>query len=1105
MNRKVMLIAVSILVGMLMFGASALAQVTTSALRGHVTGSADPLVAATVSAVHTPSGTKYNALTDADGNFFINNMRVGGPYTVTVTYIGYNDHVTDGINLVLGETFVMKVNMSESSELLEGVTVTAEGKNPTFNSQRTGALTQVSSEQLKTLPTISRSLNDFTRLTPQANGSSFAGRDGRMNNISIDGGAFRNNFGLSNNLMPGGSAQPISLDAIEAVSVNIAPYDVRLSGFTGASVNAITKSGTNIFNGTAYTFLRGNGMTGIKVGDKVNPDFANRHEQTYGFTLGGPIVKDKLFFFVSGEYEKAANPYTGFYPSSKGVADKENNLSRTSIADMKRMKDFLMEKYGYDPGSYETFPSLDSKNYKFLVKLDWNISQDHHLSLRYNYLKNQSMSTTNYNSGPGNNPRLNPGRISEGAMAFSNSWYGNVNEIHGFAGELNSRFGDNISNKLMVTYTGSKDPMRTSPSAEFPFVDILKDGGYYMSFGYELFSYHNQVVNNTLSISDDFTYNLGNHTLVAGLRYDNIYVNNGYFREGTSYYRYASMEDFMNNAKPIGFGVTYGWDGKELKGVEMNFGLFAAYFQDEWAITPQFKLTPGLRVEVPMYLNKLVDNPQVTALGDMRYGTKMDVGTWPNTQVMWNPRLGFNWDILGDRSIQLRGGTGLFSGLLPFVWFTNQPSASGTLQSPEMGFSGDMLPDDFRFNPDFHAQIKNYSGLFPQTFSPDATKPYKGALAQVAKDFKMPQVWRSNLAFDFALPYNTTLTLEGIYSKDVFAPLEKNVNLPEPTGQMVDGRPYYQSDRIHKDVNNAILLTNTDKGYQASFTAQIKNRAVKGLDFMLAYTYTTAMDVTSNPGSSANSAWTSNPTYSDLNDPELSYSSFAVPHRLVGSISYRLENKNMATTIGLYYNGSNTGRSSFITGDYRIGKRTFDLNGDGSTNDLLYVPESTADTKMTFVDKKDKSGNVVMSAADQYKAFMTFVDGNDYLKTRKGKFAERNGLLDPWLNRFDLKVMHEFFTDFGTDRRYTLQFSFDMINFGNLLNSNWGVYKRPALSSSYNNIMPLQIVSVENGTTPLYNLRAGSLAEFAEKANAWDNDVTVSSTWGLLFGVKLIF
>ena len=1078
-------------------GTAAFGQVTTSSMRGHVTDGNESLMAATVTAVHTPSGTKYNALTDANGNFFINNMRVGGPYTVEVSYIGYNDYALDGVNLVLGETFVLDIVMSESSELLEGVTVTAEGKNPVFNSQRTGALTQVSSEQIRTLPTITRSLTDFTRLTPQANGASFAGRDGRMNNISIDGGAFRNNFGLSSNLMPGGSAQPISLDAIEAVSVNIAPYDVRLSGFTGASVNAITKSGTNTFNGTAYTFLRGNGMTGIKVGDKVNADFADRNEQTYGFTFGGPIVKDKLFFFLSGEYEKAANPYTGFYPSQDGVADKTNNISRTSIADMKTMRDFLMSKYGYDPGTYETFPSLDSKNYKFLVKLDWNINEDHHLSLRYNYLKNESMSTTNYNSGPGNNDRLNPGRISEGAMAFSNSWYGNVNEIHGFAGELNSRFGDNMSNKLMVTYTGTKDPMRTSPSAEFPFVDILKDGGYYMSFGYELFSYHNQVVNNTLSVSDDFTYYLGNHTLTGGLRYDNIYVNNGYFREGTSYYRYASMEDFMNNAKPIGFGVTYGWDGQELKGVEMNFGLLAAYLQDEWAITPQFKLTPGLRIEVPMYLNKLVNNPQVDNLGEMRYGVKMDVGSWPDTQVMWNPRLGFNWDILGDRSIQMRGGTGLFTGLLPFVWFTNQPSASGTLQSPEMGFSGDMLPDDFRFNPDFHAQIAKYPNLLPPTFNPDGTQPFKGALAQVAKDFKMPQVWRSNIAFDFALPYNTTLTLEGIYSKDVYAPLEQNVNLPEPTGRMADGRPLYASNKIYPTVDNAILLTNTNQGYQASFTAQIRNRFFKGLDVMLAYTYTDAKDVTGNPGSSANSAWTSNPSYGDLNAPELSYSSFAVPHRLVGSLSYRIENENMATTIGLYYNGSNTGRYSFIYGK--------DINGDRSSNDLLYVPTGVSDAKLLFADKKDKSGAVIMTAAQQYDAFMEYVDANPYLKNRKGDYSERNGLLAPWLNRFDLKVMHEFFTDFGGDKRYTLQFSFDMINFGNLLNSNWGVYKRPWLSNSYNNIMPLSLVKGGTPESPLFNLNASSIEDFRAKANTWDNDVTVSSTWGLLFGVKLIF
>ena len=1070
----------------------ALAQVTTSSLRGHVADSQESLMAASITAIHEPSGTRYNALSDVNGNFFINNMRIGGPYTVKVSFIGYKDHLSTDIRLVLGETYVLNVKMVEDVAQLGEVVVTASSNNPVFNSQRTGAMTAISSREISSLPSITRSITDFTRLTPQANGASFGGRDGRLNNITIDGGQFKNNFGLSNNLMPGGSAQPISLDAIEAVSVNLAPFDVRLSSFTGASINAVTKSGTNTFSGSAYTYQRGKGMNGTKVGDKTLDHLNANREQTYGFSLGGPIIKDKLFFFVNGEFEKLGKPYTGFMPSVDGVAKKDENLSRAKISDMAMMKKFLLDKYGYDPGDYESFPNLDEQNYKFLAKIDWNINDDHKLSLRYNYLRNSSWNTTSSNSSPAGVRRLNPGRISQDGIAFSNSWYGNKNEIHGFAGELNSRFGNNMTNKLMITYTGAKDPQRTSPSALFPHVDILKDDRHYMTFGYELFSYKNQVINNTFSISDDFTYYLGNHTLTAGLRYDNIYVNNRYIREGTSYYRYSSMEDFMENRKPAAFGVTYGYNGKDPEGVQMSFGLAALYLQDEWNISQQFKLTPGIRFELPMYHNKLMNNPQVDRLPEMRYGIKLDISSWPNPQLMVNPRIGFNWDVMGDRSIQVRGGTGLFTGLLPFVWFTNQPTNSGTLQSPEIGLNGNKLPNDFRFEPNFRDQQKKYPDLFPNELKTDGN--FGGSIAQVAKDFKMPQIWRSNIAVDFALPGKTTLTLEALYSKDVHAILQRNVNLPEASGTMPDGRPKYASRGTVNGVSSAVVLMNSDKGYQGSFTAQVRNNAIKGLDLMLAYTYTMAKDQSNNPGSAAYSAWVNNHTYGDINDPELSYSQFAVPHRLVGSINYRISYlDHMATSIGIFYSGSHQGRFSYIYPK--------DINGDGVGGDLLYIPTGVDDRKLTFSDMKDKNGNVVATAADQYKAFMDFVDGNSYLKTRKGNFAERFGGLEPWLNRFDLKIQQDFYHNFGTDRNYTLQLSLDFINFGNLLDSSWGTRKVSALDTNYGNIFPLFMQ--KDGTVVLN--KVDNVEQFNEKANKWDNVLGISSTWGMLFGLRLLF
>lgn len=1090
-----------LLIGLLsMMSLTSLAQVTTSSMRGTVSDDHETLAAATVRVTHTPSGTTYNALTDAEGRFFINNMRVGGPYTVKVTFIGYRDHITEGITLQLGQTFVLDVRMSEDSELLEGVTVTAESKNAVFNSQRTGALTSVSPEQLKQLPTITRSLSDFTRLTPQANGGSFAGRDGRMNNVTIDGGAFRNNFGLSSNMMPGGTAQPISLDAIEEVSVNIAPFDIRLSNFTGASVNAVTKSGTNIFTGSAYTYQRGKGMTGTKIGDVDMSKLDNKNEQTYGFTIGGPIVKDKLFFFASAEYENDARPYTGFLPSENGVADKKNNISRTSYADLEAMSKFLKEKYNYDAGDVRNFPNMDQKNYKILAKIDWNINDDHHLSLRYNYLNNNSWNTTSWTSGP--KPRLSMGRISEAAIAFPNAWYQTLNKIHGFAGELNSRFGNNATNKLMVTYTATTDPERKSPSAKFPFVDIFNGKDIYMSFGTELFSYNNKVVNNTFSISDDFTYTLGSHTLLAGLRYDNIFVQNGFVPYGTSYYRYASMEDFMNNKKPEIFGITYGYNHKDAEGVQMDYGLMAIYLQDEWAVTPRFKVSPGIRFEMPLYHSKLENNPQVDRIKELRYNTKIDISSWPDPQILINPRVGFNWDLLGDRSIQMRGGTGLFSGLMPFVWLTNQPTNSGVLQSPKIELGSKALPDDMTFEPDFSKLQDRYPDLFPLEL--DTNKDFTGEVDMAAKDFRMPQIWRTNLAFDFALPLSTTLTLEALYSKDINAPLQRNVNLPEPDGKLPDGRPSYSHNSIVKKLD-AMVLTSSGKGYQGSMTVQLRNRAVKGLDAMVAYTYSFAKDQTNNPGSRASSAWLSNHTYGDLNDPELSYSQFAIPHRVVGSLSYRIEYlKHMATTISLYYSGSSTGRYSYI---YKG-----DINGDYASGDLLYVPTGTSDPKFSFVDKisynsKTKVAKTLLTAGEQYEAFMKYVDGNPYLSKRKGNFAERFGALQPWLNRFDLKLMQEFYSDFGTDHRYTLQVSLDFINVGNMLNSNWGVYKTAALKSSYGNILPVEMqrANTKSGAQKGFVLTESSIEDFSKKANVWNDNLGLSSTWGMLLGVKLLF
>jgi hypothetical protein len=1074
-----------LIIPFIMYGQGA----TTSSMSGNVTDTkGQPLAGATIVATHVPSGTIYGAITDVAGNYSIQNMRVGGPYTLRVSFVGYTSASYSDIILKLGEIYVQNGQLAEMTTTLNEVVVTSGLSNSILSSEREGPMTNVSTRELNSLPSITRSITDFTKFTPQSQGNSFGGRDGRFNTITVDGAAFNNNFGLSSNPLPGGEAQPISLDAIEQVSVNVAPYDVRMSQFTGASINAVTRSGDNTFKASVYTYQRPKSFTGNSVDGNDVAGANTRSQQTYGGRIGGPIIKDKLFFFLSGEYEKVSVPGVEWKPSTDGVANSDLKISRTTEADMIAVKNYLMTTYNYDPGKYKDFDPFKNQNHKILARIDWNISANHKFTLRYNDVVGTSDQQTNANSGPPNNLR-NSGRISSQSMAFSNAFYGFKNTVRSITGELNSTFGSKLSNKLLASYTHIQDT-RTSPSDPFPFVDIWEGGDQYMSFGYELFSYNNNVVNNTLSFTDNLTINLNKHTITAGISFDRLFFLNSYIREGTSYYRYNSVNDFLTGADPIGFGVTYGYNGNDAPGSKVTFGLGALYAQDEWKVIPNLKVTYGLRVERTFYFDKMGDNPSISAL-TFADGQKIDVSTWPDPAILLSPRLGFNWDVKGDRSLQVRGGTGLFTGLLPFVWFTNQPQASGIIQVPEIGWGpGNANLVGLAFHPDFKAFIAANPTLFPQSPS---TLPSGSSLAQVSKDFKLPQVWRSNVGVDVKLPWNMVFTGEVMYSKDINAIQQININETAPTGNMTgpDKRPFWTTGttKIVTTVSNAMQLENTKEGYQYSFTAQLTKNFSKGLSGMFAYTYTMAKDVTSNPGSSAYSAYSSNTAVGSLNDPGLSYSNFATPHKLVGNISYRIEYaKFFATTLSLVYQGYQTGHWSYTYSN--------DLNNDGISSDLMYIPKTASE-----INFADYSG---MTAAEEQTAFWNYVNSNKYLSSRKGMYAERFGQLQPWLHRFDAKFLEDIFSNFGTNRKYTLQFSVDMLNIGNLLNDKWGAYTYNPLAS-YDNVRPLAVVTKGNATTePVYRLNATSIADFTSKTTL-SKSISTSSTWGCLLGFRLIF
>jgi hypothetical protein len=1065
---------------------------TTSSVSGKVLDDkGKPLPGASIVAVHVPSGTQYGAITDIAGNYRIENMRVGGPYTVKVSFIGYTTSSYTDNFLKLGETYVQDAVLGEATTTLQEVIVTAVQRNSILSSERSGPQTNVSTRQLTSLPTISRSISDFTKFTPQAQGNAFGGRDARFNTVTIDGAAFNNNFGLStSNNLPGGNAQPISLDAIEEVSVNIAPYDIRQSQFTGASINAVTRSGDNTFKASVYSYFRPKSFTGNTVDGVKVPGANSRSSTTFGGRIGGPIIKDKLFFFLSGELEKESIPGVDWKPSTDGVAVPDQMISRTKESDLVLVKDYLKSEYNYDAGKYKDFDPFKNKNHKILARIDWNISKNHKFTLRYNEVVGTSDQQTNANSGPPNNLR-NSGRISNQSLSFSNAFYGFQNTVRSITGELNSNFGSKISNKLLASNTYIQDK-RTSNSSLFPFVDIWEGGDQYMSFGYELFSYNNNVINKTFSVTDNLTFNFNKHTVTAGLSYDRMYFFNSYIREGTSYYRYSSVNAFITGADPTGFGVTYGYNGNDAPGAELTFGFGGLYAQDEWKVIPRLKLTYGVRFEKPFYLGTMKDNPAISAL-TFADNQKIAVSTWPKSNILVSPRLGFNWDVKGNHSLQVRGGSGIFTGLLPFVWFTNQPTNSGVIQVPEIGWSTTSSAANLvglDFNPDYKAFITSNPTLFPQSPS---TLPSGSALAQVGKNFKLPQVWRSNLGVDVELPWNMIFTGEVIFSKDINAIKQVNINESAPAGNMAgpDNRPYWTTNKVISTVANAMQLENTSKGYQYSVTAQLTKNFSNGLSGMFAYTYTMAKDITSNPGSAAFSAYSSSSAVGSLNNPGLSYSNFATPNKLIGNISYRIEYaKLFATTISLVYQGFQTGRWSYTYSN--------DLNNDGNSSDLMYVPRN--ESELTF----GTATGFTVAPADQAAAFWNYVNSNKYLSKHKGEYVSRFGQLQPWLHRFDAKLLQDIFSDFGTTRKYTLQFSVDFLNVGNLLNDKWGTYMNNPLAN-YDNVRPLTVITKGTATqAPVYRLNATSLDDFKTKTTL-SRSITTSSTWGCLIGFRLIF
>ena len=1033
-----------LIAAMMMIITTATAQITTSSLAGKVTADGEDVIGATVEAVHQPSGTRYNAVTNAKGMYTINGMRVGGPYQVSISYIGYETKKVTGITLQLGETYNLSTAMNEDAKVLGDVVVI--GKGSKFANEKTGAATNISNAQITNMPSISRSITDYTRLSPYGgNGMTFAGQDGRTANFTVDGASFNNNFGLSSNLPGGGN--PISIEAIEEMQVVISPFDVRQTGFIGGGVNAITKSGTNTFQGSAYIYHQNENMRGDAIeGEQISGAREKDRKTTYGFTLGGPIVKDKLFLFVNGEMQKVPTVANRWRASEDGVADADNFISRTTVADLQKVSDYVKQKYGYDTGSYNSFPA-DESNYKFLARLDWNITNNHHLALRYNYTKNRVWNAPNSSSMDGGT-RMSGARTSQYSMSFANSMYSMDNIVHSFSLDLNSRLTENLSNQFLATYTKADD-VRGTDSDEFPFIDILKDNQIYMALGYELFTHQNAVHTTTWNLKDDVTYYLGNHKVMGGLSFEHQMADNQYMRNGTGYYRYSSLDDFLTGAAPEIVCLTYGYNGETSPAARVQFNKLGIYAQDEWNINPNFKLSYGLRADGFFFNNgDLMTNNAI--LGIDYGGRSVDTGKWPGTNFSISPRVGFTWDVLGDKSLKVRGGTGLFTGRLPLVFFTNMPSNGGMVQyqaqlnskSADMSqFAGGLVTDANGKASIAALRDKLISMGYPETITPEQGS-IPSSFCGIDPDFKMPQVWKTSLAVDYAVPvsFPLTVSVDGIFNKNINAAMLRDWSQKSVDGfarfNGADNRPVFPSDAYYTYVNDkgkevstsAYVLENTSRGYGWSTSVTVNARPAEWINLMAAYTHTASKEVTSLPGSNASSVLNYTSTWEGVNNFRLHNAENLTPDRFIANATIHDKSGNHYSLIYETWRGGYN--YSFMTAN--------DMNGDGYNYDAIYVP----------TDKEVADGLFRFKTEDDKTRFMDFVHNNDYLSSRQGKYTEANSFYSPWVHRIDFAYKHDFKVNVGKSV-HKLQLSFDMKNVLNFFNSSWGVskYLNPALGS----------------------------------------------------------
>lgn len=1103
MKPKNLLSRLLLVLALLWSGQTLLAQgVTTSGINGKVLDDQGAeLPGATVVAIHVPTGSKYGNITDASGFYRIPNMKAGGPYTVTISFVGQENFVREGIYLTLGQTFKLDATLaSGATELQEVLVIAREGE--LFDGNRTGASTNIGVGQINNLPSASRNLTDFTRMTPQAtvtgdNVISIVGTPARFNSFYIDGANNTDAFGLEASGTNGGGtgAPPISIDAIEQFTVDIAPYDVTLAGFTGGAISAVTRSGTNEFNGSAYYYWRNEAIAG-KTPDEDDEELRERLPEftarTYGMRLGGPIIKNKLFFFVNAELQRNTTPTASQFSSYTGSV---TNAQLNALANRFR-------SFGYEPGTYDQNVNDELTSDRFLIKFDASLSDNHKLSARYSY---NSIEVIDRNAS------------SVSTINFSNNGESTVNTTHSTAIELNSTFGSEMANKLTLSYTNVLEDRDPINDGRLPAVDI-EDGAANILIGPDPFSTGNILKQELYALTNNFTLFKGRHTITLGTHNEFFKFRNLFLGQNFGDYTYTNVDDFLNGAEPNGFTRSYSLATPGVLGDDIDSGaaLFNAmqlgfYAQDEIQVNDKFKVTAGLRLDIPM----LTDDP-VAPFADFNSVTRplleahhdlkgAEPGQAPGGQLLLSPRLGFNYDVKGDQTTQVRGGIGIFTGRTLFVWAGGAYTNSGGL----IGRANGTTYADNSILP-YITDLNDLPVSTDLAGGSAATIP-SGRLEMFEDDFKWPQVLRFSGAVDQKLPWNMIGTFEFIYSYYTNNISIRNVNYnPNPIGYVSDiNRPIYQAQNQLDSRFDEILVVGNQSGDNSyNLTWQLTKPFENGFFATMAYTFGRANERNISTSSQLSSMWRRNEVGDyGLNHLKLTRSDFDPGSRVMLNLSYKKEYADkFASTISLFWNSQQGQTFSYVINESNSGfpsrnlRREDVLQSSPHDGNLAYIPVNSDDIVLEeYTDFN--SGNQV-TPAQQWNMLNSLIESDDYLRKRRGRVADRNMARVPWSHTLDLKFTQDFYIDVA-GKKNTLQFTLDIFNFTNMINKDWG--KQQFVNFQTVNLLDFRgyVDEAAGDYTPIYRYTLG--VSDVEDLYITDDSGTTSSRWQMQVGVRYIF